>query len=167
IMFFMFEPNTPTHIGPWNDNYTYRYIGYNFAKYSTLEDSFYFAQSALSGEIPSKGYHPSFFSFLIGLILKIFNSNYKSFFILNYIFSFSMFIVLYFYSRERLDRLELYIFLIILSLSPAVLIFTNVIMMEILFLPTIPLIYFLYFKNKQKYFNYQHIICLLLLPIMA
>lgn len=165
-IFIIFKPNIPTHISFWNDNYCYRLVAYNFAKYSKLEDSYFFSQSVIYGKFPSAGYHSTLFSFLIGLVLKIFNNNTSAFFLLNYLLTAGMFITMYFYSKKRLENKYLYLFLTILAIFPIILIFSNVIMMETLFIFLVPFIYYLFFKNVNNKFNIWHIIFLFLLAMV-
>jgi len=165
-IFIIFKPNIPTHISFWNDNYCYRLVAYNLAKYSKLEDSYFFSQSVIYGKFPSAGYHSTLFSFILGLILKVFNNSKSAYFLFNYFLTATMFSTMYFYSKRELREKQLLLFIVILATFPVIIIFSNVIMMEIFFISMVPFVYYIFLKLPNMQFNVYHFIILLILSLI-
>jgi len=163
LMFINFKPNVLTW---WSDEYEYVSEARNFALFSKLETSFYSAKAVLYRNYPSLGYHPILYSFLMGLFLKIFRAAPWSTFLFNYILALLTILVMYLYTKERLEKKYIPYPLILIALFPLIVIYTNTQSPEVFFFFLISLIYYIYFKNKDK-FNIVHFIILFLMAIAA
>ena len=131
INFYIFKPNVLTW---FSDEYEYVSQARNYALFSNLETSFYSAKAALEGNFPSLGYHPILFSFLMGLLLKLFKASPNTIFVFNYLLALATVIIMFFYSRQRLKVKEIVYPVLILALFPIFVLYMNIQSPELFFI---------------------------------
>jgi len=164
--FLMYQTLKPNILTWWSDEYEYVSQARNFALFSKLETSFYSARAVLYGNFPSFGYHPILYSFLMGLFLKIFNAVPKTTFAFNYMLTFLTLLIVYFYSKERIEKKETIYPPILVATFPVFIIYTNTQSPEIFFICIVSLVYYIFFKNSFK-FNISHFTLLVLLAMVS
>ncbi|MBE3092236.1 MAG: hypothetical protein IMZ51_01045 [Chloroflexi bacterium] len=86
-------------------------------------------------------------------------------FLFNYINIFLMILVIIFYAKERISKKYIPYLIIFICFFPQIVLLANTQTMEAFFFLNIPLIYFIFFKNKNN-FNLPHFIMLILLSIV-
>jgi len=162
-MFIVLKPNVLT----WHsDEYEYVSQARNFALFSKLETSFYSAKAILYGNFPTFGYHPILYSFLMGLFLKIFSAAPWSTFLFNYLLTFLIILIMYFYAKERIKRKDTIYPLILIALFPTIIIFANTQSPEIFLICAVSLIYYIFFKSNSE-FKIGHFSVLILLAAIS